>query len=102
MVQSPRHKKKRNGGHTNCLNVQTARSRPIKAPDTNKEKIKARLELLNFRLEALQRNSISLALAATTGSARPVALSNLIDPGFGSEGREKRKITFIHQGRGKH
>jgi hypothetical protein len=95
MVQSPRHKKKRNGGHTNCL------SRPIEAPDTNKEKIKARLELLNFRLEALQRNSISLALAATR-SARPVALSNLINPGFRSEGREKRIITFIHQGRGKH
>jgi hypothetical protein len=101
MVQSPRHKKKRNGGHTNCLTVQTARSRPIEAPDTNKEKIKARLELLNFRLEALQRNSTSLALAAT-GSARPVTLSNLINPGFGSEGREKRKITSIHQGRGKH
>jgi hypothetical protein len=100
MVQSPRHKKKRNGGHTNCLTVQAARSRPIEAPDTNREKIKARLELLNFRLEALQRNSTSLALAAT-GSAHPVALSNLIDPGFGSEGREKRKITSIHQGRGK-
>src|ERR1700676_566856 len=101
MVRSPRHKKKRNGGHTNCLTVQTARSRSMEAPDTNKEKIKARLELLNFRLEALQRNSTSLALAAT-GSALLVTLSNLIDLGFGSEGREKRKITSIHQGRGKH
>src|ERR1700680_3786179 len=101
MVRSPRHKKKRKGVHTNCWTVQTARSRSIEAPDTNKEKIKERLELLNFRLEALQRNSTSLALAAT-GSARLVTLSILIDPGLGSEGREKRKITFIHQGRGKH
>src|ERR1700730_12105184 len=101
MVQSPRHKKKRNGGHTNCLTVQTARSRSIKAPDTNREKIKARLKLFQVPHEAHKRNSISLPRAAT-GSARPVALSNLIDPGFGSEGREKRKITSIHQGRGKH
>ena len=59
MAQGPRSKKKRTNGSHNVLGVQNEAA----SPDPNIAKIRARLRLLDLRLESLQSDLARLAVS---------------------------------------